>query len=191
MTQTSSTAPAPAGGPASGGSPRPELTDGLRWALPRLKTRLSRDEILTTLDRTARQGKLPGFETDPPGDFRVAAFGSPFDRELVAEISARGDGSEVRFSPRLLRKAPLVLIASVVVSIWPGVEFVDALIPASWRWWPTWTWYLPLVIVPTALMLPGLWRKSENASAEHAREQIGKIAGRLDAETLPPEGDGG
>lgn len=187
MTQTSAaTTPAETGGaPSAGGGKQPEIDSANRWSLPRLRTGRSREEVIATLDRAARQGKLPGFETEPPGDFRVAAFGSPFDRELVAEVSEREGGSEIRFSPRLLRKAPAVLIASVVVSIWPGVEFVDALIPASWGWWPTWTWYLPLVIVPTALMIPGLWRKSEDASAAHAREQIEKIGNRLGAETLP------
>lgn len=181
---TTPTEPDAAANPPAPDSPPPDPMN--RWRLPRLRTPAAPDEIIKTLDRAARQGKLPGFETDPPGHFRVAAFGSPFDRELVARIDQSDSASLVRFEPRLLRKAPLVVILSVLVSIWPGVEFVDVLIPASWGWWPTWTWYLPLVIVPTILMLPGIWRKSENAAAEHAREQIHKIAKRLDAETLPP-----
>ena len=59
---------------------------------------------------------------------------------------------------------------------------MDILTPASW--WPTWTWYLPLVIVPTVLMAPGMWKKSERAAAEHAREQITTIAKRVEGEVV-------
>jgi hypothetical protein len=150
-----------------------------RWELPEVVAPDGRSEILAKLDRAARQGKLPGFETDPPGDFRVAVFGQPFDRELVARVEERDGGSRIRFSPRLRAKAPAVLLLSVALSLWPGVIFLDALIPASWGWWPTWTWYFPLVIVPTVLAAPGIWRKSETGAAEHAREQIATIARRL------------
>jgi len=153
-----------------------------RWALPVVRTELGPDEILSRLDRAARRGGLPGFETDGAGDFRVAVFGNPFDRELVASISPAGDGSEIRFRPALLRKAPTILLASVAVSIWPGIEFVDILTPTSW--WPTWTWYLPLVIVPPILMAPGMWKKSETAAAKHAREQISVIAKRVEGEII-------
>jgi len=149
-----------------------------RWTLPEVVAPASREEVIARLDRASRQGKLPGFETDPPGDFRVAVFGQPFDRELVATIESVGDGARVRFAPRLRAKAPLVLLLSVVFSLWPGVIFLDALIPSSWGWWPTWTWYFPLVIVPTLLATPALWRKSETAAAAHAREQIAIIARR-------------
>lgn len=155
-----------------------------RWELPVVRTPASCEAVVEKLDRAARQGKLPGFETAGPGDFRVAVFGSPFDRELVASVEEGASGSEIRFAPRLLRKAPAVMLGSVAVSIWPGIAFVDILVPAGW--WPTWTWYLPLVIVPTVLMAPGMWKKSEKAAAAHALEQIGTIARRVDGEVVPP-----
>jgi len=157
-----------------------ENLDAGRWALPVVRTPLGPDEVVSRLDRAARRGGLPGFETEGVGDFRVAVFGNPFDRELVATISGCDGGSEVRFAPKLLRKAPAILLISVVVSVWPGIEFVDILTPTSW--WPTWTWYLPLVIIPTLLMAPGMWKKSERAAALHAREQIGVIAKRVEGE---------
>ena len=153
-----------------------------RWELPAVRTAHSAEIVVEKLDRAARRGKLPGFESDGDGDFRVAVFGNPFDRELVATIEESDGGSVIRFAPKLLRKAPVVLGLSVVLSIWPGIEFVDILTPTSW--WATWTWYLPLVIVPTALMVPGMWKKSEKAAALHAREQIGTIAKRVDGEVV-------
>lgn len=169
----------------------PEVTpevpdDAERWALPRVRTALSAADVVARLDRAARRGGLPGFETEGSGDFRVAVFGNPFDRELVATIAESDGGSEIAFRPTLQRKAPTVLIASVVISIWPGIEFVDILTPTSW--WPTWTWYLPLVIVPTVLMAPGMWKKSEKAAAQHAREQITTIAKRVEGEVVPDSG---
>jgi len=136
--------------------------------------RLAPPDVIAALDRAARRGELPGFEPSGDAGFVVDVFGSPFDRALEGRVAPAGDGAEIAFRPRLLVKAPLVLLASVVLTLWPGIIFVDILVPASW--WPTWTWYVPLVVLPTLLMAPGMWRKSETAAAAHAREQIGKIA---------------
>lgn len=70
---------------------------------------------------------------------------------------------------------------SVIVSIWPGVELMDSLIPASWNWIATWKWYLPLVIVPLPIFLPLMWRKSNRAAEDHLGEQIERISAVLDA----------
>ena len=145
-----------------------------RWALPRVSAPLAPPDVIAALDRAARRGELPGFEPTGEAAFRVDVFGAPFDRALEARVAPSGDGAAITFAPRLLRKAPLVLLLSVVLTLWPGIIFVDILVPASW--WPTWTWYVPLVVLPTLLMAPGMWRKSETAAAAHAREQIGKIA---------------
>ena len=153
-------------------------------ALPAVRCGLTPDEVIHKLDRAARRGTLPGFEPSGDGGFRVAVFGNPFDRELAATVTAAEGGSLIRCEPTLNRKAPLVLLVSVLVSIWPGVALVDTMIPASWGWWPTWTWYLPLVIVPTVLMLPGMWKKSEAAARAHALEQLGAIAKRTSGELI-------
>lgn len=156
-----------------------------RWDLPVVKTPLSPDAVIEKLDRAARRGTLPGFEPEE-GGFRVAVFGQPFDRELHARLTPTEDGCEISFSPALRAKAPVVLLVSVLISIWPGVALVDTMIPARWGWWPTWTWYLPLVIVPTVLMFPGMWKKSERAAAAHAREQIQAVASRTEGAPVGP-----
>jgi len=160
----------------------PAGTPGL-WELPVVKTALPADAVLEKLDRAARRGTLPGFEPEP-GGFRVAVFGQPFDRDLRGRVTPAGDGCEISFSPVLRAKAPVVLLVSVLISVWPGVALVDTMIPARWGWWATWTWYLPLVIVPTVLMLPGMWKKSERAAAAHAREQIQAVASRTGGELI-------
>jgi len=166
-------APAPADAPAS---------PARRWRLPRLRAPLEPAAVIATLDRAARRGELPGFQPRGDGAFSVDVFGAPFDRALDGRVTHAEDGAEIEFSPRLLSKAPLVLIASVVLTLWPGILFVDVLIPAGW--WPTWTWYVPVVVLPTLLMAPGMWRKSETAAATHAREQIAKIAKTTGAEPV-------
>lgn len=60
----------------------------------------------------------------------------------------------------------------------------DALIPGAWGWWPTWTWYLPLTILPLPFILPRIWAKSGHAARQHADEQIARIAAALEAEVI-------
>lgn len=81
-------------------------------------------------------------------------------------------------------KAPLILAISVIVSIWPGVELMDALIPASWGWIDTWKWYMPLVIVPLPIFLPLMWRKSNRAAEDHLAEQLERIAAGVNAKPV-------
>jgi len=166
------TQPPPAKTPAD--APARAVDPARRWELPRVAAPLAPADVIAALDRAARRGELPGFEPSGETAFAVDVFGSPFDRELEGRVAPSGEGAEIAFRPRLLAKAPLVLLASVVLTLWPGIIFVDILVPASW--WPTWTWYVPLVVLPTLFMAPGMWRKSETAAAAHAREQIGKIA---------------
>ncbi len=155
-------------------------------ALPIITTSLSADEVLQALSKASRRGRLPGFEKRGEGSFVVAAFGDPFDRELVGAIEAgTGSGVRVRFRSRLLWKLPVIFIVLVVVSVWPGLPLTDALIPASWGWWPTWWWYLPLVIVPLPFMLPRMWKKSERAAVANAQEAIRKIARKVDGVIEP------
>lgn len=157
-----------------------------RAALPIITTSLSADEVLGALNKASRRGRLPGFEKRDEGSFVVAAFGDPFDRELVSAIEAGDEGgARVRFRSRLLWKLPGIFIVLVVVSVWPGLPLTDALIPASWGWWPTWWWYLPLVVVPLPFVLPRMWKKSERAARKSAREAIEKIAREVDGAIEP------
>lgn len=145
-------------------------------ALPTIRTSRDAESIFAALDKLSLKGKLPGYEQIDERRFKVALFGDPFDRDLIATITPdeRG-GSVLTFNTKLHAKAPILLIVSIVVSIWPGVVLMDSLIPASWGWWPTWWWYLPLVIVPLPIFLPRIWKKSERSAADHLREQVVRI----------------
>lgn len=146
---------------------------------------MDRAACLASLDKLARRGRLPGFEQIDDQSFKVALFGEPFDRDLIGEIRDRDGSVEIAFRSRLRMKIPLIFIVTVVVSIWPGVELMDALIPASWGWIDTWIWYLPLVIGPLPFVMPPMWRKSSRAAADHLGEQLERIAnatnGRLES----------
>lgn len=155
-------------------------------AIPAIHSPYSPAELFARLDRLAVNGKLPGYEPIDEATFRVTLFGNPFDRRLIASIKSGASapeaggcacqGSTIEFRTSLRSKAPVVLIVSVLVSIWPGVRLMDALIPARWGWWPTWMWYLPLVIVPLPIFTIRLWRKSQLAAEDHLREQYERIA---------------
>jgi len=129
------------------------------------------------------KGKLPGYEPIDAESFKVALFGEPFDRDLIASIESADAGSIITFTTKLHAKAPMTLLISVLLSIWPGVMLTDALIPSSWGWWPTWTWYLPMAILPLPYFLPRMWKKSRAASESHLREQLERIATASDANT--------
>jgi hypothetical protein len=148
--------------------------------LPTLRTSKSASEILASLDRMSLKGKLPGYEPLGSSSFKVALFGNPFDGDLIATIEPSSAGSTITFTTKLHAKAPIVLIVSIVLSIWPGVMLTDSLIPGAWGWWPTWTWYMPLVILPLPYFLPKMWKKSRAESESHLLEQIERIAAHTD-----------
>lgn len=148
---------------------------------PTLRSGLSAAEVLDRLDRLSRRGRLPGYHATPSGGFKVALFAEPIDRELIATIEPDAAGVVIRFRARMKRRMPAAFAATIVVSIWPGVHLVDSLIPASWGWWPTWTWYMPLVILPIPATVPGMLGKSRRRAEEHLAEQVERIAGAIDA----------
>jgi len=160
---------------------------GLAWRLEPLRTPLAPREVVGRLDSLARRGELPGFRTlaSGPGGrlrFAVSLFGEPFDRLLVGEVEAVEQGSVVRLRATLQRRSPAVLVGATALSLWPGVPMLDKMIPPSWGWWPTWWWAAPLVLVPTLGLAPMVWRRSERACEEHAREQLSRIAKALEAQ---------
>ena len=151
-------------------------------SLPALRSPLTPAQILAALDRLARRGKLPGYEPLGALGFKVALFGEPFDRDLIATLMVADDATRLTFRARLQRKAPAVLFGSVALSIWPGVLIMDTIIPGSWGWWPTWTWYLPMTILPLPIVLPGMLKKSNASARIHLREQLERIARAISAD---------
>ncbi len=151
--------------------------------IPSVRSQRSIAECLRALDQLSRKGKLPGYEPRGSDAFKVSLFGEPFDRDLIGSMKSLANGCEISFQTSLRMKAPLILAISIIVSIWPGVELMDALIPASWGWIDTWMWYMPLMIVPLPIFLPVMWRKSNKAAADHLGEQLERIRTAVDGRT--------
>ena len=121
------------------------------------------------------------------GRFRALVYGEPFDRELLGMIqdSGAGDGCVIEMELRLLKKMPVMAIALVAVSIWPGVWLTDSMIQTYFpgypnSFWVTAAWYLPLTVVPLPWMLRSMWRKSERVAKEELARTVGKIARLVD-----------
>ncbi|MEX2219951.1 MAG: hypothetical protein WD749_14460 [Phycisphaerales bacterium] len=147
--------------------------------LPQVTTELVPADLLDRLETLARRGRLPGFQRGGRGLFSVEAHGHPFDAELIASAHPTPPGTELTFDLRLRRRLPALFAIVLLATIWPGVYFMDQLIPGEWGWPATWIWYLPLTILP----LPFLWRslmaKSRRSNHQAAQEAIRKIAAEL------------
>ncbi len=159
---------------------------GIDWnRLPEVVADVGEPEVLRRLDRLAREGKLAGFHAGGAGLFEVAAFGEPFDRRLIATSTTESSRTKLKFRAALGMRMPLIYAGIVGISIWPGVWLTHSMLSTYWGWygqwpeWVTWAWYMPLTVLPLPLFIPRMVRKSETAAFEHAREQIGKIAGAL------------
>jgi len=145
--------------------------------LPSVRFSLSGAEVLERLRTASKRGRLAGFEAgQAETGFIVAAHGNPFDAQLHGRI----DGGFVRFDLKPLHRLPIIFAIILIATVWPGVHFMDALIPGEWGWIPTWWWYLPV----TALPIPWVWRnmqrRSRAAVLASAQEAIRKIAKEVD-----------
>lgn len=167
-------------------SPRPTPpTDGADspHPLPALRTPLDDAAILQRLEHAARRGRLPGFERGGGGGlFRVAAFGTPFDHDLLATSEPDGEGRRVSFTIRVRPLMPALLALALVLTVEPGRYFLDAMIPGEWGWIDTRWWYYPLTILPIPFIWRAAFKRSRATSLAHAREQIDKVAGFIDAQ---------
>ncbi|TVQ33528.1 MAG: hypothetical protein EA376_02195 [Phycisphaeraceae bacterium] len=193
-TDTLQTDPAKPGAPdesAAGASdpfsgPAPEVPREI--PLPALRTELGPKEVLDKLAYASRRGRMPGFERrSEENAFQVAAFGQPFDRIVVGRVGPADDAGrcEIAFKSVLLKKMPIAFIVTFVVSIWPGLPILDSFIPGSWGWWPTWTWYIPMCLLPLPFV-PRMWRKSEQLAHNEAHKMVRRIAAELKAEPVGP-----
>lgn len=162
--------------------------------------------MLQRLDQAARRGRLPGFTPQVRGGlFAVELAGMPFDADLIAEPVARpsDSGSDsagenpagppgaagvldrvLRFRIRWRRRLPVAVAGVLLSTIWPGVYFVDRLIPGQWGWIPTWWWYVPISALPLPCIWATLIRRSRGAHAEQARQMIAQIAAELDGTVI-------
>lgn len=152
----------------------------------------SADAAAARLDEAARRGRLPGFQRSTPKDrggssaggelFRVAAFGTPFDGELLCTAAAEGAGWRLRFRPRLKPLLPAIFAVVLALGIWPGLPLTEKLIadvlPDGWWTWTAY-WYLPLAIVGSPWAMWTAWRRSVDSIAVSAAEMLGKIRKEL------------
>jgi hypothetical protein len=177
-------------------TPPPEATpptdraDAAPGVLPTLAVPLASDEILDRLGTASRRGRLPGFEGRPPGGalFRVAAFGHPVDAGLDARPHQVNGLVMLDFTLVIPRRLSVILALTLVLTVWPGVYFMDQLmiqiVPSVRAWLPTWWWYLPVSIVPIPWVWRSVMRRARDTTTASAREMIDKIAGELGADIM-------
>jgi len=142
-------------------------------------------QILDRLDGVARRGRLAGFAPGEEGVlFRTDAFGTPFDGDLEARAETDGAATTLRFSTRMHRKWVWILVAVLLVSIWPGTPITKSLLASlvpSWRWlWETTVyWYLPLAVIGAPWTLWSAVSRSRREIAVSAVEMVGKVQKEL------------
>ncbi|MCE2967908.1 MAG: hypothetical protein ACK5WB_06280 [Phycisphaerales bacterium] len=174
---------------------KPDLANAA-LPLPVLRSPLSRDEIISRVKAAAMRGRIEGFEgTASSGqlrsaDFRVEAFGTPFDGELGGFITADASsapGSTVRFATRMLPRLPIVFLIILILTVWPGVILTEKIIadyfPAGWYKYTVY-WYYPLSVptVPWAMWVS--LRRSRVSIAESARRAIDQIAKEIQGQPV-------
>lgn len=139
----------------------------------------SPDEIRQRLDIAARRGRIPGLHPGT-GDrlFHVDGCGTPFDHHLTATWTPADRGTRVSFTLERQRRVPLIFAAALAATVWPGVYFMDQLIPGEWNWIRTEYWYLPLTILP----IPWFWRATARKSRQIAMEDAHSIVAKVRTE---------
>jgi hypothetical protein len=152
---------------------------------PTIHSPLTPGEAIKRLDRASKRGKLAGFAQLDGDRFRTLVYGEPFDRELLGAIAKKDGGCEIELGLRLMKKMPIIAIALIVVSIWPGVWLTDSMIQTYFSgypnsFWVTAAWYLPITVIPLPWMLRSMWRKSEGIAREEFAKMVGKIVREVD-----------
>lgn len=137
------------------------------------------DEIRARLDIAARRGRLPGLHVGSGSVlFYVDGCGTPFEHHLIGHGSPEGSGTRIAFTLERQRRMPLIFIVLLIVTVWPGVYFMDQLIPGEWNWIKTEYWYLPLTILP----IPWFWRSTARKSLKVATEDAIGLIDKIRAE---------
>jgi hypothetical protein len=165
--------------------PEPEPAPWSKQAvLPRVITPMPAAELQKALAQRAKQGKLAGYQAQGPRSFSLDAAGGLYERTLIATIISdtadKDDHTEIWFEGTLNRTTPIIVIAVLIFTLWPGVWFTDSVLSTWFGWyrmgiWWTCAWYIPL----TLLALPVFWanfKKSERESWADAEKGIEKIA---------------
>ncbi|MFG0305809.1 MAG: hypothetical protein ACF8Q5_06305 [Phycisphaerales bacterium JB040] len=168
------------GSESAGGGPR-------KW---RVRTPMPGERVLEEARSMSRRGKLPGFveggDEGRAGElFRCAAFGRPFDSELVVRAEdSPGGGCALTGEVRLKPALPWVFGVVTALTVWPGVVLMDSLMNSWFRWYPvetwvTYAWYVPLTVLPLPWVVRRVVRQSRESAWGHALETREKIAKRV------------
>lgn len=185
-----------AGLPEGAGAPE---VHALSEPLPDVLTALSPVGAIARLDKASRRGRLPGFQMGPGGEdrCRVAAFGTPFDKEVLVRTKREGEKTRMDFETRLHWKMPLLLALILIVTIEPGQMLTDSLLRTYFGFYNAWTqdvswfstmlWYYPL----TVPFVPFVWLKARGQTDattwQSAHEAVRKIAAETGGELASPK----
>jgi hypothetical protein len=144
--------------------------------LPSVRTPLDAARARELLAAAARRGKMPGLLSGPSDDalVRVSDFGSPYESVLEGRLAA----GEIRFSLRLKPLMPLVMLAVLVLTVWPGVWLTDSMLRSYFSGYKfqTWMWYLPLTVPTVPWVMWSSLKKSRALARAEAPELIEKVA---------------
>ncbi len=159
-------------------------------SIPTLHAEVRAADVATRLDEAARRGRLPGLKHgEDATSFRVRLYGGQFDRMLEARAVDRPGGSAIAVKVKLLPGMPTLFAVICLFTIWPGVWLMDSMlatyIPSSQGWWPTWTWYLPITVLPLPFAIRKVWRSSRDLATEDLRKTLASVARETGAKPAP------
>lgn len=146
--------------------------------LPTVRCSMSPQQIVQAAEKRAKAGKLAGFARGTGEALFVAdVFGEPFDRTLVVKAQPIEGGSRLTFAAPMKPKLPVLFIAIIAFSIWPGVTLTHSLLVTYFSWYTiqTWWWYIPLTVLPLPWMYKKMMTKSEASCAVSVLEQIESV----------------
>lgn len=146
--------------------------------LPTVRCTLTPDQVVQAAEKRAKAGKLAGFARGT-GDILFVAdiFGEPFDRTLVVKAQPIDGGSRLTFAAPMKPKLPVIFLAVIAFSIWPGVTLTHSLLVTYFSWYTiqTWWWYIPITVLPLPWMYKKMMTKSEASCAGSVLEQIESV----------------
>lgn len=154
-------------------SPPDPLTHPLTCPLPPAA-------VLERLAKKAKMGRLPDFKAGSDGSsFTLLTPAGIYDHHLTCRVDAAEGGSRLTLSLAIGKRTPMIAIALVVLTFFPGLYLTDSMLTTYFEWYTiqTWWWYVPMAI----LMIPVLW-KQYKASGEAARAEATRIAADLTKE---------
>jgi hypothetical protein len=161
-------------------------THSEQTSLPAVRTSLSPEVVRDLLGTAARKGKMPGLmnASVPGAVFGISDFGHPFESVLQGHLSE----GRISFTIRLKPLMPLVTLAILIATVWPGVWFTDSMLRTyfSGYQYQTWMWYLPLTIPTVPWVMWSTIKKSRVSARADAPELIEKVAIAIGGTVDPP-----